>query len=84
MAKVKQFENGIKFFTQGIAVIDVHFPEAEVRCHFCPFCRSEENLERYWCRLTNEMLYNPFSHQRGERCPLVFNVAAVQLIEEGE
>lgn len=70
--KVKQFENGITHFTKAQAIVDVCFPEDEVRCHWCPFCRSEENLERYWCRLTNEMIYNPFSLRRGDKCPLIF------------
>ena len=70
--KVKQFEDGIRYYTKASAQVDVKFPEAEVRCHFCPYCRSEEALDRYWCRLTNEMIYNPFSLYRGEKCPLIF------------
>lgn len=76
MAKTRQFEEGIRFYTKGFALVEVFFPEDEVMCQYCLWCRSEGDLDRFWCRLSNEMIYNPFSRYRGERCPLVF--------EEGE
>ena len=27
-------------------------------------------MKRFWCRLTNEMIYNPFSNERGRKCPI--------------
>ena len=67
-----RFDRGINYYTKGKAVIDVSFPEDAVCCQYCRFCRTETELKRYWCRLTNEMIYNPFSPYRGEKCPVVF------------
>ena len=70
------FESGVRFYTTGVAQVKISFPEGETSCNWCPFCRAEESLRRYWCRLTNEMLYNPYAG-RGENCP-------VRLEQEGE
>lgn len=72
MAKINEvFPGGISYYTEGIAYIPVYFPEDKVKCQYCPFCRSEKELERWWCRLNNEMLYDPFSGI-GDKCPMVF------------
>lgn len=67
----KSFENGVSFYTKGVASVVINFPEDEVRCQYCPFCRAENELKRFWCRLTNEMLINPFSGT-GNNCPIIF------------
>ena len=41
------FEKGVKYYTKGQAVITVNFPEGEISCNYCPFCRAEEALKRY-------------------------------------
>lgn len=64
------FERGVKFYTKGIAVVEIHFPESEVKCTWCRFCRKDD-MGRHWCRLTNEMIYNPAAGL-GEECPIVF------------
>lgn len=69
----KNFENGVSFYTTGTAKINVHFPENDVRCKWCPFCRAEENPGRYWCRLTNDMIYNPNYAGLPEFCPITIN-----------
>lgn len=69
---MKEFENGVRFYTKGYATITVNFPEKEVKCKWCPFCRAERELGRYWCRLTNKMLYDPESYELGRDCPLEF------------
>lgn len=61
---------GVTEFTKGQAVITVYFPKNETDCHWCRFCRSEGELKRFWCRLTNEMIYNPYGG-RGAKCPIV-------------
>lgn len=68
---MKQFENGVKWYTKGIAEIEINFPENDVTCKWCPFCRSESDLGRFWCRLNNAMLYNPYGGI-GEKCPIKF------------
>lgn len=57
----QEFPNGVSYFTDGEISLTVHFPEDKVKCHYCPFCRSENDLNRYWCRLTNKMIYNPYT-----------------------
>ena len=66
------FENGVKFYTTGQAVINVPFPENEIRCGYCAFCRPEADLKRFWCRLTNKMIYNPYAGFLPEWCPIKF------------
>ena len=66
-----KFDKGVLWFTSGIAKVPIHFPEAEIKCQYCPFCRSESELQRYWCRLTNDMIYNP-SAGILESCPIEF------------
>lgn len=66
-----RFEKGVSYYTRGIAYVTVSFPEDAVCCGYCSFCRPEPELKRFWCRLTNEMLINPFAPERGTRCPVV-------------
>ena len=71
MFNPKDFPNGVSYYTSGKAVIPVHFPEDKVCCQYCMFCRTESELNRFWCRLTNEMIYNPAAGIR-DSCPVVF------------
>lgn len=69
---MKDFESGVRYYTKASAAITVNFPEKDVKCKWCPFCRAEQALGRHWCRLTNDMLYNPESFELGHNCPLEF------------
>ncbi len=69
---MKDFESGVRYYTKAKAKITVNFPEKQVKCKWCPFCRAEQALGRYWCRLTNDMLYDPESYELGRNCPLEF------------
>jgi len=64
------FPQGVAYFTNGEIRLVVHFPENKVMCRYCPFCRSESDLNRFWCRLTNNMIYNPFIPELPEFCPV--------------
>lgn len=66
----KQFENGVLWFTKAQLAFDVYFPENEVKCQYCPFCRSDIDLKRYFCRITGKMLYNPFAAELPDGCPI--------------
>ena len=68
---MKKFESGVKWYTTGQAVVDIYFPEDDICCKWCPFCRSESDLGRFWCRLNNKMIYNPFTGI-GDNCPIDF------------
>lgn len=62
------FENGVSYYSKGIASVEVYFPEDDIRCQWCRFCRKDD-MGRHWCRITNEMIYNPLSG-RGDDCPV--------------
>lgn len=64
-------KGSVLFYTTGVAEVRVNFPEDDVKCQFCPFCRTEESLKRWWCRLTNELIYNPYD-SIGDKCPINF------------
>lgn len=57
----KKRENGVAWYTTAKTTVTVYFPEGDVCCQWCPWCRSEGDLRRYWCRLTNDMVYLPES-----------------------
>ena len=67
-----EFKDGVQWFTKGIASVPVYFPEDKIRCQLCPFCHSENSLKRFWCELTNQMIYIPFSAELPENCPIEF------------
>lgn len=62
------FEKGVRYYTKGTVTLRVAFPERQICCRWCPWCRSEKEVGRHWCRLTNEMLYN--IDFRGDNCPV--------------
>lgn len=72
----KNFEKGVDYYTHGTASVDIYFPEDDVRCVWCPFCRSEAELRRFWCRLVNRMVYNPNCAELPEFCPITINKEA--------
>ena len=67
-----RFDNGIDYYTTGIAHVVVNFPENVTACCYCSFCYAEESLKRHKCRLTGEIIVNPYNLYRGANCPIVF------------
>lgn len=65
----KDFPNGVLHYTTLKGEIEVHFPEDEVKCVHCPYCRCEKDLGRYWCRISGELIFNPNSYRLGRSCP---------------
>lgn len=66
------FDNGVSFYAKGKCDITVFFPNGEIKCQYCRFCRSESDLKRWWCRLTDEMIFFPFQGV-GAKCPIEIN-----------
>lgn len=64
-------QDGVKFYTWGVATLNVPFPEDMTRCQWCPYVRTEDSLKRHKCLLTGEYLPFPFT-SRGNQCPVVF------------
>ena len=63
-----RFDEGVSYFTYK--TLEISFPEDVVVCYYCPFCRAEGDLKRYWCRLTNQMIYNPYYAELPDYCPI--------------
>lgn len=72
MPKTRNPEEGVSTYTVGFATIPVSFPLGYERCQYCDYCRNEDSLKRYLCRLTGEYILKPFTG-RGARCPVVFD-----------
>lgn len=67
---MSEFKNGVKWFLKGVIHKEVFFPEGKIKCQYCPFCRSENDLKRFWCRINNQMIYDPFVNGLPEGCPI--------------
>ena len=66
------FANGVSFYTPYHADIIIHFPENDVSCRWCKFCRTDiSGLERYKCILTDRILYAPEFVGLPDFCPLL-------------
>lgn len=68
---MKDFKFGVKYYTLGKLETQVGFPENQAVCGYCPFVKSEFDLKRHRCLVTDEMLYS--LEIRGRECPLKFS-----------
>jgi hypothetical protein len=68
---MKSFAKGVSYYTH--CTVDIHFPEDDICCMWCPLMGNESGSHREYCRKTGEYLPAP-RDLRGERCPLVFSV----------
>lgn len=68
----RKFINGVTFYTIGQAIVPVSFPEDDVCCKWCPFCKAERDIDRFWCKLTEKIIYNPFSEELPDHCLIKF------------
>ncbi len=62
----------VDFYVVGTAETRVHFPNGNVCCRWCPYCKYREanGRRRTICIKTYELLRD--MDKRGEDCPLVF------------
>lgn len=63
-----KFDKGVSFFTIAECEIQVAFPEKEVACHWCPFLKHYDSMNRDKCSLTDEILIS--TEFIGRNCPL--------------
>jgi hypothetical protein len=76
-----RFDKGVKSYTFAECTIQVAFPEDEVRCHWCPFIKHYDGLNRDKCELTNEILFS--QEIIGQKCPLtVINNVDVEELDK--
>ena len=63
-----KFDRGVSFYTVAECEIQVHFPENDVKCQWCPFCKHYDGIGRDKCGLTDEILFS--REIIGRKCPL--------------
>lgn len=64
------FDKGVRFYTHGVATVEVTFPEESVMCRYCRFLRADANGARHKCVLTDEILLK--LDAIGLACPVQF------------
>lgn len=64
----KRFDNGVQYYTKGKCEVEVFFPEDDIKCHWCPFLKHYDGMNRDKCSLTDEILIS--TEIIGYRCPL--------------
>lgn len=69
--KVKD-HSGIGYYTEGLAVFKVFFPEGNVGCRHCEHCHYKNEYGTYKCYLTKEYLNKSDLDQCGKQCPIIF------------
>lgn len=67
---MSRFDKGISYYTVGTATIAVPFPEDEVACRWCKFLRPDTDCGRFFCRLTDDVVYG--IAKIADTCPLTF------------
>ena len=65
-----KFDKGVDYYTIGRLNVDVGFPEEETKCKYCKFCEKDYGFDRWWCKVTGNMLYSV--ETRDKECPLDF------------
>lgn len=63
-----RFDKGVSYYTDAEVTVQVHFPEDEVKCKWCPFLKHYDSMDRDRCNLTNEILIS--KEIIGRKCPL--------------
>lgn len=64
------FKNGVSWYAIGTTMVKVGFPEGQMSCRWCEFCKPETAFDRARCQLTWHMVYDPNASGLPEFCPL--------------
>lgn len=62
------FKNGVRWYQMAHAEIKMGFPEGQVCCRWCDFCKPETALDRYRCMISWRMIYDPYAPYLPEGC----------------
>lgn len=70
-------DHGVEFYVTATETIAVHFPNGDLSCQWCPFCKHKtaHGNTRVICVKTYESLNEIYSTGRGSDCPLVIQEA---------
>lgn len=63
-----RFDQGVSSYTFAEGIVEVAFPEDEVKCKWCKFMTHNDGLNRDKCFLTGEILFS--RELIGQKCPL--------------
>lgn len=63
-----RFDQGVSSYTFSEGIVEVAFPEDEVKCKWCKFMTHNDGLNRDKCFLTGEILFS--RELIGQKCPL--------------
>lgn len=66
---MKDFKNGVGYYTMAELNMKIGFPENETKCGYCPFVKSEFDLKRHRCLVTGNLVYS--LENREKDCPLI-------------
>ena len=70
----KRFDTGVSYYTIAEVELQVNFPEDDVKCHWCPFLKHYDSMNRDKCGLTDEILVS--TEILGMKCPLTIMTEA--------
>lgn len=65
-------DRGVDFYITGTEIVEVHFPNGDLACQWCPFCKRKtfRGNTRVICVKTYEPLNEIYETRRGDDCPL--------------
>ena len=61
----------VDFYITGTETVEVHFPNGDLACQWCPFCKRKtfRGNTRVICVKTYEPLNEIYETRRGDDCP---------------
>lgn len=62
--------DGVRYYTHAALLTEVFFPEDEVYCCNCPFCRRGK--KHMSCSVTHQEVTDIYFEGIGSDCPLIF------------
>lgn len=66
------YENGVDWYTKGIATVPVYYPSGNADCRHCSFIGTNKTLDIAYCKFTGEYIERNMLNKRGAQCPVVF------------
>ena len=76
-------EHGVTFYITGYARDEVHFPNGEVCCNYCPACNKNDK-DAWKCMRLGGQCMSPLDGKSGilVNCPLTFETIDKEANEE--
>ena len=69
-------KTSVLYYTKATVNMPINFPENEINCSVCPFCRYDKELKIAWCDILGKfrciMKEAEAAHYKFADCPLEF------------